>query len=157
MSSDQLNQFDVPSLAQLFELFKANELILYLEFKDKQIQLIEECCRLVEQYDLKDRVVFECFEHSVLQTVRNIDPAFKIAPLFQPPASFILKRARTIGANEIALHHRLASKRLLQKARLADLKVVVWTVDDPAWVKHARAMDVHALITNNPAALIQLD
>src|SRR5215216_1412155 len=52
MSVDQLNQFEVPSVAQLFELFKANKLILYLELKDKQIELTEECCRLVEQYGL---------------------------------------------------------------------------------------------------------
>jgi glycerophosphoryl diester phosphodiesterase len=146
----------VPSVAQVFDLFESNNLLLYLEMKGKETQLAEECCRLVEQYRLKDRVIFECFEHSALQTVRNIDPAFKTAPLFQPPASFIIKRAQAVGATEIALHHRLANKRLLQNANRAGFKVAVWTVDDPAWVKRAQEMDIHALITNNPSALIKL-
>jgi glycerophosphoryl diester phosphodiesterase len=156
MSADQLSQYDVPSLAQLFDLFKSNELVLYLEIKDKQIQLAEECCRLVEEHRLKDRVIFACFEHSLLQTIKQIDPSFKTAALFQPPAAFILNRARAVGADGLALHHRLANPRVVEEANQAGFKVAVWTVDDPAWVKRAQEMDVHALITNNPSALIQL-
>ena len=154
LSVNQLNEFDVPSLSQLFELFASNKLILYLEIKDKQIRLAEECCRLVEQYRLKDRVIFECFEHSALQTVKNIDSSLRTAALFQPPASFIVKRALGIEANEIALHHRLTNKRSVERARLADLNVVTWTVDDPAWVKRAQEFGIHALITNDPSALV---
>ena len=104
-SVNQLNTFEVPSLAQVFELFASNKLILYLELKGKETQLAEECCRLVEQYRLKERVIFECFEHSALQTIKNIDSTLRTAPLFQPPASFIVRRALGIEASEIALHH----------------------------------------------------
>jgi len=154
LSATQLNKFDVPSLAQLFELFASNELLLYLEMKGQEIQLAEKCCRLVKQYRLKERVIFECFEHSALQTIKNIDSTLRTAALFQPPSSFILKKAMAIGVDEIALHHRLTNRRIVEKARGANLKVVTWTVDDPAWVKHARTIDVHALITNDPSALI---
>lgn len=155
MTLNELNNVAVPSLEHLFDLFRLNRLILYLELKDVQVELAEACCRLVEEYDLKDRVVFECFEHSALEVIKRIDPELKTAALFQPPSSFILKRAQAIGASEIALHHRLTNKRLVEKARRADLNVVVWTVDDPAWVERARAYGVHALITNNPSALIK--
>jgi glycerophosphoryl diester phosphodiesterase len=150
----ELNKIDVPSVEQLFELFASNKLILYLEMKDIRTELAEACCRLIHDHGLKDRVVFECFEHSALETVKNIDPELTTAALFQPPSSFILKRAQAIGASEIALHHRLTHKRLLDKARLANLKVVTWTVDDPAWVSRARTHGIDALITNNPSALI---
>lgn len=152
LSVDQLNEFDVPSLAQVFELFESNDLILYLEMKE--VEVAEKCCRLIEQYRFKDRVIFECFEHSALRTVKHIDSTFKIAPLFQPPASFILKKAHAIEADQIALHHRLTNQRLVQNAREADLKVVTWTVDDPSWVKHAQEIGIHALITNDPAAML---
>lgn len=153
-SAAQLNEFDVPSLAHVFELFASNKFLLYLEMKSKETQLAEECCRLVEEYRLKDRVIFECFEHSALQTIKNIDSTFRTAALFQPPASFIVKRALGIEANEIALHHRLTNKRTIERARHADLNVVTWTVDDPVWVKRAQEFDIHALITNDPATLI---
>ncbi|HEU4767757.1 MAG TPA: glycerophosphodiester phosphodiesterase [Pyrinomonadaceae bacterium] len=155
MTLKDLNNIDVPSVEQLFELFESNKLILYLEMKDIQIELAEACCRLVEEYHLKDRVVFECFEHSALGVVKQINRDLKTAALFQPPSSFILKRAQAAGASEIALHHRLTNKRLVEKAKLANLKVVTWTVDDPAWVSRARAHGIDALITNNPSALIK--
>jgi glycerophosphoryl diester phosphodiesterase len=109
---------------------------------------------LVESYRLKDRVIFECFEHSALQTIKRLDPTLRTAAAFQPPASFIVKRALGIEANEIALHHRLTNKRTVDRARLADLNVVTWTVDDPAWIKRAQELGIHALITNDPSALI---
>jgi glycerophosphoryl diester phosphodiesterase len=155
MAGNELNRFDVPSLEEVFELFESNNLILYLEMKDADIA--DECCQLVERLGFKDRVIFECFEHSALKIVKDIDPKFKIAPLFQPPASFILKRALALGADEIALHHRLATASTIERANQAGLRVVVWTVDDRAWIERARDFDVHALITNDPAALIQLN
>jgi glycerophosphoryl diester phosphodiesterase len=155
MSLDQLIQFAVPSVAQLFELFQSNSLALHLEMKGREGRLAEACCRIVEQYRMKDRVIFSCFEHSLLQTVKEIDPEFKTAALFQPPAAFILKRARAIGVDGLALHYRLASRRLVEEATQAGLKVAVWTVDDPAWAEHARAMGIYAIITHQPSALIQ--
>ncbi|HEU4435017.1 MAG TPA: glycerophosphodiester phosphodiesterase family protein [Pyrinomonadaceae bacterium] len=152
LSVDQLYNFDVPSLAQVFELFESNDLILYLEMKE--VAVAETCCRLIEQHRFKDRVIFECFDHSALKVVKNVDSTLKVAPLFQPPASFILKRALAVGADEIALHHRLTNKRLVKKARDARLKVVTWTVDDPAWIERARDLDIHALITNDPSAML---
>ena len=154
MSVDQLKLFDVPSLAQVFELFQSNKLLLCLEMKGESRQLVEACCRLIEQHRLKDRVVVSCFEHAALEMAKSIDPTLTIATLFHSPFALIVERAIAIGASEIALHHRLVNEPLVQKARLAGLEVVTWTVDDPAWVKRAQQIGIRALITNNPSALI---
>lgn len=167
LTSSELNKIDVgswfgrdfgdqrvPSLSELFELFESNELLLCLEMKGVTLQLVEACCRLIEQHRLKDRVILSSFEHSALETVKSIDSTFRTAALFQSPFAFIVERAIAIGASEIAVHHRITDERLAQKARLADLRVVTWTVDDPAWVKRAQAIGIDALITNNPAALL---
>lgn len=153
MTLQDLNKVDVPSVEQLFELFERNKLLLYLEMKDTQIELAEACCRLVEEYDFKHRVVLECFEHSAL---KMIDPAIKTAALFQPSDSaFILDRAKDAGASELALHYKLATAELIDNAKQAGFNVVVWTVDDPAWVERAQTYGIDALITNNPSLLIK--
>jgi len=154
MTCKELNEFDVPSLAQLLELFQSNEMLLCLEMKGKELQLVEACCRLIDQRRLKDRVILSCFDHSMLESVKSIDSTFTTAALFQSPSAFIVERAIAIGASEIALHHRLVNETLVQKARLANLKSVSWTVDDPLWVARAHQIGLHALITNNPSALI---
>ena len=63
--------------------------------------------------------------------------------------------ALAVGADEIALHHTLAGARVVEKARRAGLEVVLWTVDDPAWLGRARTLGVKALIANDPALMLR--
>lgn len=156
----ELQQIDVgkgqtvPSLRQLFELISAGDLILYLEIKSsapEHLKLAEACCRLINEFSLAERVVVECFELAVLEIVKSIDAKIRTAAMFQAGAR-IVERALAAGATEVALHYRLVTKQLVEKAKEAGLGVVIWTVDDPAWLTRARALQIDALITNDPAA-----
>jgi glycerophosphoryl diester phosphodiesterase len=62
--------------------------------------------------------------------------------------------AREVEADEIALHYRLVNKRIVELALEKGFAVVVWTVDDPKWIKTARLLKVSAVITNNPKLLV---
>ncbi|HEY6660906.1 MAG TPA: glycerophosphodiester phosphodiesterase [Pyrinomonadaceae bacterium] len=156
----------VPSLEQLFTLFESNELILNLEMKcdspSEHAPLAEACCRLAGDYSLKQRLIISCFDLAALEAVNKIDSEIKTAALFQPAISKpsvwldrrILDQAAGIGASALALHHTLARRQLIEKAKLAGLFIAVWTVGDPAWIERARLIGVDALITNNPAAML---
>ena len=156
----------VPSLEQLFTLFEANNLMLFLEMKcdsaSEHMPLAEACCQLIDEYDFKERVFIECLDLAALGLVKNIDLEIKTAALFQPalstPSVFldqrIIDQAKAIGASAVALHHRLVRESLVQKARDSDLRVAIWTVDDPRWIERARTIGVDALITNHPAAML---
>ncbi|PYS74887.1 MAG: hypothetical protein DMF69_00375, partial [Acidobacteria bacterium] len=52
------------------------------------------------------------------------------------------------------LHHRLATDRVVGTAKNSGLAVVVWTVDDPAWIRRALSSGVTALITNDPSTMV---
>ena len=156
----------VPSLAELFTLFQSNNSTLYLEMKcdtpSEQRALGEACLKLIDEHSLKDRVIIECFQLPALKLLKTIDPEIKTVALFEPtftnPSVFsdqrIIKQATDVGAVALALHHRLAREGLVQAAKLAGLRVAVWTVDDPSWIERARAIGIDALITNNPAAML---
>jgi len=156
----------LPSLTDVFTLFESKDLLLYLEMKsDSPVErnpLARACCQLINEYGFKERVVVECFDLPALEIIKGIDSSIKTAALFEPTVSKpsvlldqrIIDQALAVGASELALHHRLARKRLVQKAKLANLRVVVWTVDDPKWIERARSLGVDALITNDPAAML---
>ena len=163
LSLSELQHVDpsVPSLEQLFMLFESNNLGLYLELKcdspAEHVPLAKACCELINEYSLRDRLMIECFDLDALVVVKNIDSEIKTAALFQQsffPEQLIIEKALAIEASAVALHHRLARGRLVQKARDAGLHIAVWTVDDPAWVKRAKATGIDALITNDPAAML---
>lgn len=153
----------VPSLEQLFTLFEANDLLLFLEMKcdsaAEHVPLAKACCKLVDDYSFKKRVMIECFDLRALEVVKNIDCEIETAALFQPTLTQpsdqeVVDRTKAIGASAVALHYRLAREPLVRKAIDAGLRIAVWTVDDPTWIARANAIGIEALITNNPAAML---
>ena len=159
----KLQQFDasVPSLDQLFKLFESNNLGLYLEMKcdspSEHLPLAEACCRLIDEYSFRERLMIECFDLNALVVVKNVDSEIKTAALFNQSLiseQRVIEKALAIEASALALHHRLAREPLVQKAQDAGLHVAVWTVDDPAWVDRAKSTGIDALITNDPAAML---
>jgi len=101
--------------------------------------------------------VVECFQLAALEILKEIDSEIKTAALFDRVFTdqSVISRATEIGAMAVALHHRLARKAWVEKSKQAGLHVAVWTVDDPAWVQRAREIGIDALITNNPARMLQ--
>jgi glycerophosphoryl diester phosphodiesterase len=67
----------------------------------------------------------------------------------------LVELAKACAADEICLHHRLASRRLTEQARKSQLEVVVWTVDNPEWIERARSRGIKALITNDPGSMVR--
>ena len=149
----ELRSVNVPSLRDLFELMAGNSLILYLEIKDSAAALAERCCELVREFSFEERVIVECFDLNVLKPID-----LTTAALFEPriyPDRNLIDRALGVGASVLALHHRLAKPPLVEKAKLAGLRIVVWTVDDPAWIARAHSLGIEAVITNDPATMIE--
>lgn len=154
LTADELRSVHVPSLRELFVLMSRNNLILCLEIKASSPNLPNLCSQLVHEFGFEGRVIVECFDLTVLEKVT----ALKKAALFEPriyTEQSLIDRSLKVGASMLALHHRLAKSPLVEKAKLAGLRVVVWTVDDPAWIARAQAMGIEALITNDPATMIE--
>jgi glycerophosphoryl diester phosphodiesterase len=157
----------LPTLAQVFDLFSANNGRLYVEMKcepDEGEALAAEVVRLTRKSEMVDRVVVESFDHSAVAAIKRIDSGIRTAALFEPkftrPISTIrrlklVEAALAVAADEVALHHTLAAERVVDKARQAGLEVVIWTVEDPSWIKRARALGIKALISNDPGSMVR--
>lgn len=157
----------LPSLAQVFELFAANSGVLYIEMKcdaDEGPALAAEVVRLSRESQMTDRVVVASFDLSAILKVKKIDSEIRTAALFEPRLSRPISTVRRlkmvdaaldVGADEIALHHTLAGPRVIEKASRQGLEIVVWTVDEPAWISRARSLGVKALIANDPATMVR--
>ena len=161
--SESFGNETVPSLTELFSLFQSNDSTLYLEMKCDSVAeyapLAEACCHLIKEHGLKERVMIECFQLPALKVVREIDSEIRTVALFEPSIAnpsvlsnpSIINKATDVGAVALALHHRLARKSLIERARSSGMHIAVWTVDDPAWLERARTLGIDALITNDPA------
>ena len=152
LTAAELQSLGVPSLREFFELMAGNDLLLYLEIKSREAELPEVCSQVVREFRFEERTVIECFD---LEMLRGVE--LTTAALFEPRVfadRLIVEHTLEVGAKVLALHHRLAKPSLVEKAKAAGLTVVVWTVDDPAWLARAREMKIEALITNDPARML---
>lgn len=156
----------VPTLIDVFELFKDHSAILYLEMKGEpvRITLPFAVSELVRKYDYAERVIVESFDLAAIAEIKRIDPEIRTAALFEPKlsqrlyrrsTSRVLELAKEVRADEVALHHTLARENLIAEARKSRFEVVVWTVDDSKWVTRAKQLGIKALISNNPSVLLK--
>ena len=150
----------------MFEFFTANKGVLYVEMKCDAHEgptLAAAVVRLVRESQMADRVVVESFDLSAILEVKKVDSEIRTAALFEPKLSRPISTVRRlkmvdaalkVGADEIALHHTLAGPRVIEEASRQGLEIIVWTVDEPAWISKARSFGVKALIANDPAMMV---
>lgn len=156
----------LPTLQQVFEFFSGKSGLLYLEMKRNAgdgANLAAEVVKSIQRHTMHEQVIVESFDLPLIEQVKKLDASIRTAALFEPKLSQPLSLVRTMkpvelakyyGADEIALHHTLASLRLTGKAKEAGLSIVVWTVDNTQWIERARTLGVAALITNDPALML---
>lgn len=155
----------VPIFSQLLDFLKDYKGLLYVELKgtdDEIPALAESVCDLVGQSRLFPQITIKSFKLEGIAIAKKNLPNIRTAALFEPktPASFLFKRGLFIdkaaksGADELSLHYSLATKKLVREAKERGLSTIIWTVDRKVWIKRALNLEIRALITNNPAILL---
>jgi glycerophosphoryl diester phosphodiesterase len=160
----------VPTLYQVLRFVKAHSArpgVIYVEMKtdhaeDTYVDLCRAVVKLIRDHGLKDRVVVVSFNLKAVAQIKSLDAAIRTGALFEPrrhTVKILLKHpmiaaALECGAEEILLHRLIANRRIVDLSLESDLLPVVWTVDDPKWVRRAASLGIHAVITNDPAAMI---
>ncbi|HEY6186403.1 MAG TPA: glycerophosphodiester phosphodiesterase family protein [Pyrinomonadaceae bacterium] len=163
LSRQAYAQATVPALHQVFEMFGASEATLYVEMKCERSEsraLAASVADLVRAHEFFDRVVVESFNLDSIMEIKRIDPSIRTAALFEPKLvrpfpslRTMIERATHVRADELALHRVLAGRRITEEAGRAGMRTIVWTVDNPSWIRRAKRYGVHAIITNNPALM----
>jgi len=161
----------VPSLQQVFSLVKAHPSakrpVVYVEIKLENngvdsAAFAASVAALIVGQNLRNQVVVVSFDLKVLTEIKAIESSIRTGALFEPKRSALrmigghrlIEASLECGAEEILLHRLMVNRRLVGLAAQKGLFPVVWTVDDPKWFRRATRLGIHAIITNNPAAMI---
>lgn len=157
----------VPTLDQVLAFVKSHpSVLIYVEMKTDHaettyLELSSAVIQLVRDHGLQSRVVVVSFNLKAVAQIKMIDPSIRTGALFEPRRNMVkiirkhplITAALECGAEEILLHRSIANRRNVALALEGDLLPVVWTVDDPKWVRRATSLGIHAVITNNPQAM----
>jgi glycerophosphoryl diester phosphodiesterase len=167
---DEYTSQTVPTLDQVFDLFsrRANRPeVVYVEMKTDQaeetyVELAQAVAQLIRNHRMLTRVVVVSFNLKAVAHIKQIDPAITTGALFEPrrnPVELIRRHplvtaALAYGAEEILLHRLIVSRQLVDLAAESNLRPVLWTVDDPKWLRRRAEFGIHAVITNKPAEML---
>ncbi|MBA2336113.1 MAG: glycerophosphodiester phosphodiesterase [Pyrinomonadaceae bacterium] len=154
----------ISSLTDTLEFLKSFRGLIFIELKcrDSEIEkLAHAVCEAVDGSPLLGRIIVKSFKLAVIPRMHILCPTVRTAALFAPKIMSILRKekhlvkiAEDFGADELSLHFSLATRKLMENAKRRNLPVTIWTADNPRWVKRGIKLGVKAIITNNPARLI---
>lgn len=156
----------IPRLEQVLLWGRERNCLLYVELKTERnnaYTLAAQTVRLLQRHSITENVIIESFDLAAVRAVKQINSAIKTAALFErtvrrfvPTNRYILNAVRDCYADEIALHYTLATPKIVAEAVHENRGVVIWTVDDTAWLERARTRRIKAIITNDPAKFVTL-
>ena len=145
----------VPTLEEILEFSKKNDVVFYLELKPTGSWGGEHALigALRESGEVARAVVIS-FDHAILASLRKIEPTLMTGVLYDGQISDPLKVAVNIGARQIAVRGDLVTPHLIDEAHQRDLQVVCWTVNHPAHIRLLMAAGVDGIMSDYPDRII---
>jgi glycerophosphoryl diester phosphodiesterase len=141
----------IPTLDDVFQAF-GPALLYNVEIKDwgwRDRGTEASVADRIEAYHLQHRVLVSSFNPlSLRRARRHLGPAVPLALIRQPGWQRYLYWLTRGQADHP--HSSLVNRGYMAQARRNQMRVHVWTVDDPAEAQRLADLGVHALITNAP-------
>lgn len=88
----------IPSLDEVFKEFKDKDVVLVVEIKSYEVELINQLKKLIEKYDMADNMVIISFHNSQLVNVKNIIPQIPSALLINTNEDVFTTTLMTIAS-----------------------------------------------------------
>jgi glycerophosphoryl diester phosphodiesterase len=109
----------------------------------------------IRKRHLEKRVIVQSFDFRTQHAMHRLYPAIRLAALYEGGEEDFLSIARRAGARLVSPEYTLVTPAKVDAAHAAGLQVVAWTANTPqAWDRLVQC-GVDAIITDDPARLIQ--
>jgi glycerophosphoryl diester phosphodiesterase len=145
----------IPTLEEILEFSKKNDIIFYLELKPSGSWGGEHALigALRESGEVA-RVVVISFDPTILAGLRKIEPTLMTGVLYDGQLADPLKTAADVGARQLVVRGDLVTPAMIVAARKHDLQVVCWTVNHPAHIRLLLAAGVDGIMSDYPDRLV---
>ncbi len=155
----------VPTLEEVFQAFP--DVRLNLEIKSPSPDFATALCRAIGEFDREESVLIASVHQEVMDTFRADCPEVATAATFKETFWFVVLNRLFLGtlyrpsAEAFQVPPRagdveVLTLRFVRTAKRLNLRVQVWTVDDPDDIEGLLAMGVDGIMTDYPDRLLEL-
>ncbi len=151
-NGEQRKGVKIPTLDEVYELVAPLGMIVNVEIKSTNPDIVKACDIIAERYGMRDKVIYSSFNHFQIQKAKEVIENAFIAPLYNfnmlNPWNYCLD----IGAK--ATHPRDRQIRLLpnyvKNCHDRGIRVHTWTANTEEDIAFLLDAGVDAIITNYP-------
>lgn len=147
----------IPTLAEVLEVVQDLE-VINIELKNylPYPKLEEKVLKLVDQFEIREKVIISSFNHYSLQKIKKLQPEIRTGALLMAkiinPADYAFKRA----FNALHLHFLTADQEIIDKSHFMGMQVNVYTVNFPDSVVELLEKGVDMIMTDDLKMAIEL-
>ena len=156
---------NVPTLAEAFSALPATR--MNIEIKESNPEVIATLCDLIQEFKKTDQVMIASFETSQLNRLRSQCP--EVATSAGAREAFVFfgiqwahleniytPKAQALQVPENWGDIQVITPRFLKAARARNLRVHVWTINNPQHMQRLLKLGVDGIITDFPEKLLEL-
>jgi glycerophosphoryl diester phosphodiesterase len=156
----------IPTLEEILTFAREMNFGFYLEIKAEAARgaenilagaLVAALAAALLAAEESARVVVISFDAGLLASVRRRDAALMTGLLVEDGPADAVERALRVGAQQLAPRRDMVTPALVERAHRADLRVVPWTINEPAEMRAAIAAGVDGIMTDYPDRLAALE
>lgn len=151
----------IPMLAEALDLAQAAARV-NIEIKGRNIRsdgIEEEIAGMVRARGMVEQVIISSFNPVALGRMRAVAPEIACALLYSQDLPVYLSRAwarHWIRIQALHPHYTMVDETYVAWARSKGYRVNVWTVNDPRAMRRMIDLGVDAIITDDPARLVEM-
>ncbi|MDP4085581.1 MAG: glycerophosphodiester phosphodiesterase [Bacillota bacterium] len=150
----------IPSIIEVFEWMKSNDLICNIELKNGVFLyegMEEKCIQLIHQYGLSNRIIFSSFNHYSIVHCYQLDPVIETAPLYSEGLYMPWVYAKAICSKGIHPDYRtLLVDEMIINSINSGIAVRPYTVNKEADMKRLFQLNCSAFITDDPPVALKI-
>ncbi len=154
----------MPTLDEVFAMAKSSRVEFNIETKinpsrpelapgpDEFVRMVLD---VIRKHGLEKRVILQSFDFRTLHAMKKIAPDIRLSALYSGQPKSYVAIAKEAGATIVSPVHPTVTPERVAEAHAAGLQVVPWTPNKPEDWQRMVAAKVDAVITDDPAALIE--
>ena len=116
----------------------------------------ERVLNLVNQKNIKKRILITSFDHCSLKRLKELDPSVRIGALFGANWLTLWEEVQLLRAEAIHPHWVFTTKEMIQEAHSRGVKVNVWVVNQENWMKKLISWGTDGIVTDYPDRLVHI-
>lgn len=159
LTSAGLENYSIPMFEEYLKWVKDKDLLTNVELKSitsEDFGLEKKVLQAIYEYGVEEKVFISSFHKNHLLRVKKLAPMMKCGLLVPGCNAKILRLAKVMGVEYVHPHYTSLTEELVAEAERLDLKINVWTVNEPQVLEKIEKFGLFGIITDRSDILKEI-